>query len=362
MREKNIYGSKIHENPLKKINTIFDSPAGPEQLELLSEELCRYVGAKYAYPVSSFSAALLVAFYTLNLGFNSQVALSAFNFAEIPGAIEFFGCKPVFIDIDLSTYNLNMSHLELMTTNNLKAVIASHMFGTPCSIDAIMEASEIYKFFVIEDVSTALGAVHKGVKCGNRGHISLFNFDSSSILNCGGGAVVATSNERINARLKIILNNGRNQSNELCLPAPDFTMSYEKARLIRQYLKKIDDFIEYKYMLAKSYRRELSSRQNEVRLIEQNNFSLCTFNYYPAFIENRDEYNKIGKTISKHVQNKRKSPMLLPMAYYYKKNYELSESDYKNSIKAASNVIFMPNDTETPVETIENIIHDIKGS
>ncbi len=361
MREKSIYGSNIYDNPVKKIKINFDSPASKEELEKLSADFSKFTGIKYAYPVSSFSAALLISFYTLNLNFDSQVALSAFNFTQIPGAIEFFGCKPIFIDIDLANYNANMSHLELMSTTNLKAVIASHMFGAPCAIDDIMEASAIYKFFVIEDASTSLGAVYKGVKCGGRGHISLFNFDSSSIINCGSGAIIGTSNDKINARLKLIFNGGCDANGELKIPVPDFTMSNEKARLINEHLKHIDSLIEYKYMLAKHYRRDMTIKHNEIRFIEQNSYSLTTFNYLPALVENRDIYNKINKILAKYPIAARKMPTLLPMAHYYKKNYELSGQNYKNAVKASESVIFMPNDFTAPLETIENIIKDIKG-
>ncbi len=362
MREKSIYSSNIYDNPINKIRTVFDAPASKQELEKLSANFSAYTGAKYSYPVSSFSAALLISFYTLNLDFDSQVALSAFNFPQIPGAIEFFGCKPVFIDIDLANYNANMSHLELMSTNKLKAVIASHMFGAPCAIDSIMEAAAIYKFFVIEDASTSLGAVYKGAKCGSRGHISIFNFDSSSIINCGSGAIIATSNDKINARLKLIFNNGYDEAGELKIPVPDFTMSNEKARLINEHLKHIDALIEYKYMLAKHYRRDISVRHNEIKFVDQNNYSLTTFNYLPALVESREAYNKISKIIARHpLPAQRKMPVLLPMAHYYKKNYDLTETDYKNSIKASESVIFMPNDFTAPIETIENIIKDIKG-
>jgi dTDP-4-amino-4,6-dideoxygalactose transaminase len=362
MREKSIYGSNIHENPIKKIKTSFDSPATKEELEKLSEAFSAYAGVKYAYPVSSFSAALLISFYTLNLNFESQVALSALNFAEIPGCVEFFGCRPVFIDIDLANYNANMSHLELMSTSNLKAVIASHMYGAPCAIDAILEASAIYKFFVIEDASTSLGAVYKGIKCGSRGHISLFNFDSSSIINCGSGAIVATSNEKINSRLKLIFNAGYDANNELKIPVPEFRMSNEKARMINEHLKHIDALIDYKYMIAKHYRRDMTIKHNDIRFIEQNSYSLTTFNYLPALVENRELYNKITKILAKYpAAAARRLPVLLPMAHYYKKNYDLLEENYKNSIKASESVIFMPNDYSVPVETIENIIKDIKG-
>ncbi len=360
MREKSIYASNIYDSPIKKIKSNFDKPASKDEVKKLSAAFSNYTGIKYTYPVSSFSAALLISFYTLNLDFESQVALSAFNYSQIPGAIEFFGCKPVFIDIDLSNYNANMSHLELMSTANLKAIIASHMFGAPCAIDDIMEAAAIYKFFVIEDASASLGAVYKGIKCGSRGHISLFNFDSSSIIDCGSGAIIGTSNDKINARLELIFNDGYNANGELKIPVPDFSMSNEKARMISEYLKHIDALIEYKYMLAKHYRRDITQKHNEIKFIEQNNYSLTTFNYLPAFIENHELHSKINKILTKHVLPSRKLPTLLTEAYYYKKNYELNSANYKNACKAAEKTIFMPNDFNTPIETIENIIKEIK--
>lgn len=347
-----------YENPIKNIKTTFETPPSKDEIEKLTKNFAQYIGVKYVYPVSSFSAALLLSFYALDFNFHDQIALSSLNFPQIPGAIELFGCKPLFIDIDSSNYSINLSHLELMINNKLKAVLVSHLFGIPAEIDSLMEAASIYKFLVIEDVSTSLGAVYKGKKCGSFGNISIFNFDSSSLINCENGAIIATSDDKINQRLKIILNKGYDENNELKIPVPEFPMSYEKARLINEYLKHIDSLIDYKYIIAKYYRRELSIKDN-IKFIEPNNYSLMTFNYLPIIVENNDLYNKINKIISNYDNTTK--PVVLPMAYYYKKTYNLSETSYKNTINIFKNTLYLPNSFSITIETVEKIIKEIKA-
>ncbi|HNY12066.1 MAG TPA: DegT/DnrJ/EryC1/StrS family aminotransferase [Candidatus Wallbacteria bacterium] len=360
MRDKLGYNLRPHESPLKKIKRSFDLSATPEDLKSLSSAFCDYVGVKYAYPCASYSEALMAAFYAVGVGPDANAATSAYNFPEVAGSIELLGGSPVFIDSDIPSFNMNMSHLELMINNELKAVVASHMFGMPCAMDSVMEAAGIYKLFVIEDVNTSLGAVYKGVKCGNWGHISVFNFDSASLIDCGCGGMIATSNEKINARLRAIMNLGYDGSGELRIPAPDFSMSPDIGRNISESLKFIDDLLEYKYMISKHYRRELMYH-SEIILPEQNPYALNTFNYFPAYFKNPSTYSKMQKILSKLRFPKRKTPVVLPTSNYYKSKYSLSADSYKNAALTFSNTLFLPNDFSSPFEKIEEMIKEVKG-
>lgn len=361
MRDNKIgYNLKPHESPYKKIRQSFDAPASPGEVAAFAADFCKYTGARFAYPVASYAEALLAAFYALNIGHGSEVATSAYNFPDAAGALEMLGARPVFVDIDIPSYNMNMSHFELMVTNGLRAVIATHMFGTPCQMDAIMEAASIYKLFVIEEVGGSLGGVFKGVKCGCWGHISIFNLDSSSILDCGTGAVVATSNEKVNARLRAITSGGLDQSGELRVPAPAMGMSPEVARIARERLKYIDDLIEYKYMVSKYFRRELMYH-TDIVLPDQNPYALNTFNYFPAFFKKADMQSKMARILAKRQLPQRRRPAVLTQAAYYRNNYPISQDAYKNSSLAGSCAVLLPNDFSTPFEAVEETIREMKN-
>jgi len=343
------------------MNFKFEAPAGPDEIRLFSEEFCKYAGVKYAYPVSSYSEAILLAIYALSIPGGSSIAMSAYNFPEVAGAVELSGCRPVFVDIDIHSFTMNMSHFELMLSNNVRAVLASHMFGSPCSIDAVMEAASIYKLFVIEEVGSSLGCVYKGVKCGNFGHISLFNFDQSSLINCGVGGMIATSNEKVNARLKILMNRGYDAvTGELKIPAPDFSMPPEVARIARENLKYIDDILDYKYAIAKTYKKELSA-DHDISIPEPGPFALHTFNYFAAYCKIRETGQKLMKIVAKHAPPNRKIPVFLPGAQYYKTRYSLASDSYRNAALAADGTVFMPNDLTLPLDRADEIARDIKG-
>lgn len=353
---------KPQESPIKKISYKHESAAAENELTLLAEEFGAYTGLKYVYPVSSYSAALLTAFYTLNLGSGTAVATSAYNFPEIAGAIELIGAKPIFVDVDNHNYTMNLAHFELMLSNDVKAVIASHIFGAPCAIDSIVEAAKIYKLFVIEDVNTSLGCVYKGYKCGTLGHISVFNFDSASLINAGGGGIVATSNEKVNDKLKIIMNGGRDPiTGEIKYPAPDFSMSPDTARVIREHLKFINELLDYKYTIAKYYKRELA-HYTDIALPEQSIYSLHTFNYIAGFFKKSEDKLKFQKAMAKSGINFRKSPVFVPGMAYYKNRYDLLADKYKSAACCGNNIGFMPTDYNYSLEKIEEIINNIKSS
>lgn len=361
MRDRNFIAPKPCRTPLSKMNFKFDAPAGPEEINLFSEEFCRYAGVKYAYPVSSYSEAMILAVYALSIPGGSSIAMSAYNFPEIAGAIELSGCRPAFVDIDIHNFTMNMSHFELTLSNNVKAVVASHMFGAPCQIDSVLEAASIYKLFVIEEVGSSLGCVFKGVKAGNFGHISLFNFDQSSLVNCGVGGMIATSSEKVNARLRILMNRGYDSSTgELKIPAPDFSMPPEVARIARENMKYMDDILDYKYAIAKTYKKELVA-DHDVMIPEPGPFALHTFNYFAAFCKKREVGQKLSKIVQKHAAFKRKVPVFLPGAQYYRTRYSLAADSFRNALAASEGTVFLPNDLDMPLDRADEIARDLKG-
>src|SRR5574344_2234600 len=132
----------------------------------LQEELEKFIGVKHAVALNSGTDALHLALRALDIGAGDEVITTAFTFVATTEAIGIVGAKPVFVDIDKDTFNLDPSKIEAAVTPRTKAIIPVHLYGQPCDMDAIMSVAKKYKLHVIEDCCQAVGALYKGKMVG----------------------------------------------------------------------------------------------------------------------------------------------------------------------------------------------------
>ena len=161
-----------------------------------------YLNAKQAISVSSGRFALYLILKSLGLKKGDEVILPAYTYHVIPAVIIALGLKPVFVDIEADTFNINPRLIEEKITKKTKAVIPTHLFGYPCDMDAVMKIARKHKLFVIEDCAQACGAEYKGKKAGSIGDASYFSFEISKNMNTFGGSMIVTDNSALSDRIR----------------------------------------------------------------------------------------------------------------------------------------------------------------
>jgi dTDP-4-amino-4,6-dideoxygalactose transaminase len=177
---------------------------GPE-VSSFEEELAAYCETSYAVACASGSDAILLALMACNVGPGDEVITTPFTFFATAGSIVRLGARPVFVDIDASTFNMDSRLIERAITKRTKAVMPVHLFGQCAEMDTVSELSKQYKMSVIEDAAQAIGAEYKGRRAGSLGDISAFSFYPSKNLGCAGdGGALTTNDDETASLLKVL--------------------------------------------------------------------------------------------------------------------------------------------------------------
>lgn len=167
---------------------------GPD-VAALESEIVRYTGARHAIACASGSDALLLALMALDIGSGDEVITTPYSFFATASSIARLGARPVFVDIEPATYNLDVSKIEPAVTERTRAVMPVHLYGQCAEMDALMETSRRHSLPVIEDAAQAIGAEDRARQAGAMGEIGCFSFYPSKNLGAAGDAGMMTTND-----------------------------------------------------------------------------------------------------------------------------------------------------------------------
>ncbi len=185
-------------------------------IEHFEQSIAEYCGTKGAVAVSSGTDALIVSLMALGIGYGDEVITTPFTFIATAEAISRVGARPVFVDIDPNTYNLDPSLIEAAITEKTKAIIPVHMYGHMADMSTIMTIAKRVGLFVIEDAAQAIGAKapYKGRPCcaGSIGSVGCFSFyPTKNLGGCGDGGMLVSNNLEILQKARLLRDHGSNQ-------------------------------------------------------------------------------------------------------------------------------------------------------
>ena len=201
----------IKDDVLAAVAEVLDSQVcilGPKVAEL-ERQVAERSDCKFAVGVSSGTDAILCSLMSLDIGPGDEVITTPFTFFATAGCIARVGAKPVFVDIDSKTYNINSDLIKNAITKRTKAIMPVHLFGQMCDMDSIMEVAAQNGLYVIEDAAQAITSTYKGRRAGSIGTLGCFSFFPSKNLGCAGdGGMIVTNDEALYQRLAIMRTHG----------------------------------------------------------------------------------------------------------------------------------------------------------
>lgn len=162
----------------------------------LKDKLCRLFSRKHTFLVGRGTTAISIALRALKIN-KGKVIIPSFACPVVYYGVISSGLRPIFCDVNMETYNIDMSSVERVISNKTRAVILVHMFGYPVDIESITELCAEKNIYVIEDASQAMGGKYKGRKLGQFGDMSIFSFGYSKIIDAGGGGALLTDDDRL---------------------------------------------------------------------------------------------------------------------------------------------------------------------
>lgn len=267
------YFDKKEERAVTKVLLSGWVTQGPK-VEEFEEAVCKFTGAKYAVATTSATTALFLCLHALGVGKEDEVLVPSFSFIATANVVIHVGAKPVFVDIDPKTYNINPKEIEKKITKKTKAIIPVDQVGLPCDLDKIFEIAKKYKLHVIEDAACALGSVYKGKKIGCFGEVVCFSFHPRKVITTGEGGMILTGNKKLAETLRILRHQGMSVSDVVRHKARrivkesypiigyNFRMSDIQAAVGVEQMKKLPMILKRRAHLAKYYTKFLSKSKN----------------------------------------------------------------------------------------------------
>lgn len=177
-----------------------------EFITKFEEKFAEFCGVKCGVSCSNGTTALHLAIEAMGIGRGDEVITPTFSMAASTNSILYTGAKPVFVDSELDTWNLNISQIESKITSKTKAIMVVHTYGHPVDMDKVREIADKFKIPIIEDAAEAHGAEYKGKKIGSLGDIACFSFYANKIITTGEGGMVVTNNQEWAERAKKLRN------------------------------------------------------------------------------------------------------------------------------------------------------------
>lgn len=239
---------------------------GPKIAEF-EQTVADYVGAKYAVAISNGTSALHAACFAAGIGPGDEVITTPLTFAASANCVLYCGGTPVFADVDPKTYNIDPEDIRRKITDRTKAIIAVHLAGQPCDMDAIHSIAHEYGLIVIEDGAHALGSVYKGKKVGSLSDMTTFSFHPVKPITTGEGGMIVTDNEEFYKKMALFRSHGITRDDSM-MTRNDGPWFYQQFDLGYNYritdiqcalgcsqMKKLDRFL--------ARRKEIVARYNE---------------------------------------------------------------------------------------------------
>jgi dTDP-4-amino-4,6-dideoxygalactose transaminase len=326
-----------------------------------SNNLSKYLGVNHVIPCANGTDALQVALMALDLNPGDEVITTDFTFASSVEVIALLGLKPVLVDVEIDTFNIDFNKIDKAITNKTKAIIPVHLFGQTAEMKKIMDIANKNNLFVIEDNAQAIGSVYKNnnekVKAGTIGHIGTTSFFPSKNLGCyGDGGAIFTNDDDLAVKMKGLVNHGMYKRYYHDLIGVNSRLDSIQAAILDIKLKNLDQYNSSRRNSAKIYSEKINSK-NIIKPIIKYEDDSHVFHQYTLRLINgkRDQMVKflnengvpcgIYYPVPLHNQNAYKSKRYI-------------ESDFSVTNQICSEVFSLPMHSELSEEQ-QNFISDL---
>lgn len=290
---------------------------GPN-VSAFESEFSKYIGTKFAVAVASGTDALFLSLKALGIGPEDEVITTPLTFFATSEAISYTGAKPVFVDVDPLTHNIDPKKIHSVITKNTKAIIPVHLWGCPCEMNSIMDIAKKYNLFVVEDCAQAAGAEYFNQKVGSFGITGCFSFFPTKNLGCyGDGGMITTNDENIYEKLKLLHLHGSKTRGVHEIIGYNSRLDELQAGILRVKLRRLDKWNEKRIKNASIYSKyfvkagikcpisidnlkhvyhqytiEVEDRQNLLEYLKEK--GITAFVYYPLPLHLQKPYKDLG--------------------------------------------------------------------
>ncbi|MFH1451236.1 MAG: UDP-4-amino-4,6-dideoxy-N-acetyl-beta-L-altrosamine transaminase [bacterium] len=333
------------------------------------ERIARYCGAKYGVAMSSGTAALHAAYAVIGIKKSVEVITTPMTFVATANAIVYCGGRPVFVDIEEDTLNIDPREIEKKITKNTKAISVVDFAGHSCDYNRILKIAKKHKLFLVEDACHALGAEYKGKKIGSFADLTVFSFHPVKAITTGEGGLVLTNSKDFYDKLKTFRSHGTIKKPEkggwyyeIENPGYNCRLTDFQCALGISQLKKLDRFISCRRKIASQYDQAFKGIK-EIKCLVEKDYAKSAYHIYPIRLQLKNlkagrkeifgEFRKQGLGVQVHYLPVHLHP-------FYQKAFGYKKGDFPNAEKYYGETVTIPLFPRMTATEVNQVISVVK--
>lgn len=342
----------------RAIDSGYVSTIGPF-VEQLEKKFANYIGSDRAVSVQSGTAALHMALYELGIGRGDEVIVPALTFIATVNPVIYVGAKPIFVDVDIKTWNIDPHEIEKRITKKTKAIIPVHLYGNSCDMDKIMDIARKHRLYVIEDATESLGTMYGNRYTGTFGHIGCFSFNGNKLITTGGGGMVVSKNVKRSEHVKFLVNQARDDKEGYSYSEVGFNyrMTNIEASLGLAQMERLERFLQKKRKCKVIYEKELGNLKPAISFQQEyGNTKTAWWLFCVIFSKRIDIVSLQKELMERGIQTRRIFKPVTESVPYRK----YRRRPYRNSLRIYKQGLCLPSSTLNSDDDIYEVCRMIK--
>jgi dTDP-4-amino-4,6-dideoxygalactose transaminase len=309
----------------------------------------------YAVAISNGTAGLHLCMVAAGINPDDEVITTPFSFIASANCILYERAKPVFVDIDPVTLNIDPEKIESAITSHTRAIIPVHIFGQPADMDPILAIAERHNLLVIEDACEAIGAEYKGRRVGALGKAGVFAFYPNKQATAGEGAVLLTNDGEWAALFRSLRNQGRDQFDEWLMHSRlgyNYRLSELNAAVGMVQLKRIESLLRGRERVAKEYSQQLKKVEGVSTLPMALTTTRMSWFIYPVRFSEGINRDRVLALLAEHGIPSRPYFGPIHLQPFYRKKFGYKQGDFPVSERAGNSILALPFHTDMKPEEV----------
>ncbi len=349
----------VGEEELNAVKEVFESKflTEGEYTKKFENEFAKYLGVKHALATTACTRAMELALRILGIGPGDEVIVPDFTHPATGNVVFIVGAKPVLVDIDLETYNIDPNAVSKAITKKTKAIIPVSLFGNPLDMKPLKELQEKHGFYIIEDAACSVGAEVDGEKVGSQADMTCFSFHPRKIITTGEGGMLVTNDDKLAEKARAYKHFGftdRSRTTAI-YPGSNYLFNNILGAIGLVQLSKAERIISSRLKAAENYTRLLSSI-GVIRPPKVRNGTRHTFQSYCAYIEKQGTRDKLKQ----HLLQKNIEAQIGTYALHLQPSYEdAKHASVTNSTLAYQNLLTLPLHGELSFDDQKYVVESI---
>lgn len=303
-----------------------------------------YHKVNHAIALSNGTATLHLALLAYGIGKGDEVIVPAFSYVATANVVELAGATPVFVDIDITTFNIDVQKIEGKISSKTRAIIPVHEFGLACNIEKVCQIASQYNLIVIEDAACALGATQNGKPVGSFGHFGSFSLHPRKSITSGEGGILITNNEELALKVRALRNHGiDSQKSEMDFIEAGFNyrMTDFQAALVSGQMERLRSILDYKNDIAAIYFSGIRNPSITLPAVPAG-FNHTWQTFHVLLADKMDQKETIALLKNKNIGSNY-GAQCIPAQSFYKRKYSHDVSrDFPNANTAYTQGLALP--------------------